>query len=56
MTQELYEWLQRHWKYDNHKKYQQYFEPWVQNLTPGQIEWFKWQKDHEERKANWVKK
>jgi hypothetical protein len=40
MTDELYIWLQQRWKYDNHSKYQQYFEQWIENITMSQIEGF----------------
>ena len=56
MDDVLYKWLYDHWRTDNHAKYQHYFEPWVNNITNSQIEWFKWQMDHELRKANWIKK
>ena len=34
---ELKEYLQLEWKYNNHNKYQKYFEQWFVNLTPSQI-------------------
>lgn len=37
MTGKLYEYLKKEWKYNNHKKYQKYFEQWVTNLTDSQI-------------------
>ena len=27
------EWLKTQWKYDNHPKYQKYFEEWYNNIT-----------------------
>ena len=40
MTDELYIWLKEIWKLHNHSKYQHYFEEWVGNITPQQIEGF----------------
>ena len=40
MTDELYEWLKFRWGRDNHAKYRKYFEEWVENITPSQIEGF----------------
>jgi hypothetical protein len=41
MTKELEEWLRYHWRRDNHPKYQRYFDEWMANLLPTQIEYFK---------------
>lgn len=41
MTDKLYQYLKEHWKRNNHKKYQKYFEQWVNNLTEAQIIGFK---------------
>ena len=41
-------WLQKHWRYDNHSKYQQYFDMWYSNLTDGQIKGFEHQMFNEE--------
>lgn len=30
---ELKEWLKNKWRYDNHNKYQKYFEEWFSQLT-----------------------
>lgn len=49
---ELYDWLQYHWKRDNHKKYQSYFDPWIENITEGQIDGFSIQMDGERRQRN----
>lgn len=40
MTDRLYKWLETRWKYDNHKKYQKYFEEWISNITDSQIRGF----------------
>jgi hypothetical protein len=40
MTDELYVWLKEIWRHHNHAKYQKYFEEWVKNITPQQIEGF----------------
>ncbi len=36
MTIELYKYLEKEWKYTNHKKYRKYFKSWVDNITPQQ--------------------
>jgi hypothetical protein len=41
MTKELEEWFRYHWRRDNHPKYQRYFDEWLKNLLPTQIEYFK---------------
>ena len=48
MSDELYIWLKERWKMDNHAKYQHYFELWVKNITPSQIEGF----SKQERRRN----
>ena len=40
ITTKLKEWLRTQWKYSNHAKYQHYFEEWLSNITPSQIEGF----------------
>lgn len=40
MTKELYNWLEKEWRFNNHVKYQKYFKEWVLNLTPDQISGF----------------
>ena len=40
MTSELYKWLEEIWVRHNHTKYRKYFEEWICNLTPDQIEGF----------------
>ena len=37
MTEELYQHLEKEWKYRNHKKYHRYFEEWVSNISESQI-------------------
>ena len=44
ITKELIEYLKETWKRDNHPKYQKYFEEWMANLTPNQIEGAIWWK------------
>jgi hypothetical protein len=46
MTDALHRWLQEIWKHHNHPKYQKYFEEWVKNLTPAQIDGFTRQEQH----------
>lgn len=41
MVQELKEYLKKEWKYNNHNKYQKYFDEWVKNLTNNQIYHFR---------------
>ena len=55
---ELKEWLRQRWRYDNHAKYQQYFEPWFNCLTEAQIMYFKQQKKNIENGSltNWITK
>ena len=40
MNKELYYYLERDWRYNNHQKYQKYFEKWLMNLTNNQIYYF----------------
>lgn len=40
MTEDLYMWLQKRWKLDNHNKYHYYFKEWVDNITDTQIQGF----------------
>lgn len=40
MTTKLKEWLRTQWRYSNHAKYQHYFDEWISNITPSQIEGF----------------
>lgn len=41
MTDELYAWLEKEFKYSNHKKYHKYFKEWVDNINEAQIIGFK---------------
>lgn len=34
---ELKEWLRIRWKYDNHNKYQEYFDMWYSKLIESQL-------------------
>ena len=34
---EIKEWLKKKWRYDNHNKYQKYFDLWYSNLLEYQI-------------------
>lgn len=34
------EWLRYQWRISNHSKYQHYFEEWVKNILPEQIQGF----------------
>lgn len=40
MKNKLIEYLKQEWKYNNHKKYQKYFDEWFENLTDVQILYF----------------
>ena len=40
MTEELYNWLEKEFNINNHKKYRKYFKEWVDNLTNDQIKGF----------------
>lgn len=37
MNKDLYNWLEKEWRFNNHVKYQKYFKEWISNLTPDQI-------------------
>ena len=41
MDKELFEWLRFRFYRDNHVKYRKYFDEWVENVTPSQLEGFK---------------
>ena len=41
MNEELRKYLEKEWKYNNHKKYQKYFTEWVKNITQNQIYYFR---------------
>ena len=40
MKDELYKYLEKRWKYNNHNKYKKYFKVWVENITESQIHYF----------------
>ena len=40
------QWLKTQWKYDNHPKYQKYFEEWYNNITDIQKQYFQKQKEN----------
>ena len=40
MNKDLYNWLEKEWRFNNHVKYQKYFKEWISNLTPDQITGF----------------
>lgn len=48
ITIELYEWLKKEWRYNNHPKYQQYFEEWIGGITQEQADAFAKQKERQE--------
>lgn len=50
------EWLRTQWRYDNHPKYQKYFEEWYNNITDTQKQYFQKQKENIEKGSliNWV--
>lgn len=52
------EWLHERWRFDNHAKYQQYFESWFENLTESQLMYFSKQKQNIENGSltNWITK
>ncbi len=52
------EWLRERWRFDNHAKYQQYFEFWFENLTESQLMYFSKQKQNIENGSltNWITK
>lgn len=43
---ELKEYLEKEWRYNNHAKYQKYFNEWFKNLTEIQIFYFKSQMEN----------
>lgn len=49
------EWLKTQWKYNNHVKYQKYFEEWYNNITDTQKQYFQKQKENIENGSltNW---
>jgi hypothetical protein len=56
MTSELYEHLKQQFYWNNHPKYRKYFEEWVNNLTPIQIEYFEIEKENIKNSAKFLKK
>ena len=40
MSSILIDYLEKEWKYSNHKKYYKYFNAWLENLTENQIYYF----------------
>ena len=40
ISTKLMEWLRYQWKISNHAKYQRYFDEWVKNILPSQIDGF----------------
>lgn len=56
--EELKSWFRERWRIDNHAKYQQYFEPWFENLTESQLMYFSKQKQNIENGSliNWITK
>ena len=54
--EDLKEWLRLRWRYDNHVRYQQYFESWYANLTESQLYYFGEQKRHVENGSltSWI--
>ena len=40
MSNELLLWLEKEFKYSNHKKYHKYFNEWVNNITESQVDGF----------------
>ena len=41
MNNNLYEYLEKEWKQNNHLKYLKYFDVWINNLTDDQIFYYK---------------
>lgn len=37
MTEELYDYLLKEWRFNNHPKYLKYFELWISNISENQI-------------------
>lgn len=40
MDSNLKKYLEKEWKYNNHRKYQKYFEVWLSNITETQEMYF----------------
>jgi hypothetical protein len=38
---DLHHYLEDQWRYNNHPKYQKYFEEWFKNLTVNQTHYYK---------------
>lgn len=43
-TDGLYEWIEKQFYRDNHKKYHKYFKEWSKNLTETQLSYFEKQR------------
>jgi len=41
MNEVLRQYLEKEWRYNNHKKYQKYFAEWYKNLIDNQIYYFR---------------
>lgn len=41
METELYEWLRKEFYYSNVNKYKRYFEGWISNIVPSQVDGFR---------------
>jgi hypothetical protein len=41
MDTQLYNWLQQQFYYSNHTKYRKYFEEWISNITPDQVDGYR---------------
>lgn len=37
MNKDLYNWLEKEWRFNDHVKYRKYFIQWIKNLTKDQI-------------------
>ena len=40
MNRDVYNWLENHWRKDNHAKYRHLFSEWVSNITDSQVYYF----------------
>jgi len=40
LSKKLHEYLEKWWRYNNHKKYQKYFKLWIDNITDDQIHYY----------------
>ena len=40
MNEQLKSYLHSRWIKSNHRKYHKYFEEWVKNITPNQVDYF----------------